>query len=65
LLVPYQFSGVGLALNGMSLANNSIVVMTDVGIGSAALLCTTTYSPCCSSANQETQLWLALCIYVL
>jgi len=56
LLVPYQFSGVGLALNGMSLANNSIVVMTDVGIGSAALLCTTTYSPCCSSANQETQL---------
>ena len=35
--------------------NNSIVTNTDIGTGSEALLCTTTYTPCCSSANQETQ----------
>ena len=28
---------------------------TDIGTGSAALLCTTTYTPCCTSANPETQ----------
>ena len=52
----YQFSGVGLILNGMSLPNNSIVTTTDIGTGAAALVCTTTYTPCCSSANPET-LW--------
>ena len=35
--------------------NNSIVTRTDIGTGSAALLCTTTYTPCCSSANPDTQ----------
>ena len=35
--------------------NNSIVTRTDIGTGSAALLCTTTYSSCCSSGNPETQ----------
>ena len=35
--------------------NNSIVTNTDIGTGSEALLCTTTYTLCCSSANQETQ----------
>ena len=35
-------------------ANNSIVTRTDIGTGSAALLCTTTYVFCCSSANRDT-----------
>ena len=35
--------------------NNSIVTNTDIGTGSAALVCTTTYTPCCTSANQDTQ----------
>ena len=39
----------------MTLTNNSIVTNTDIGTGSAALLCTTTYTPCCTSANPETQ----------
>ena len=55
MLFLHQFSGVGLFLNGMTLTNNSIVTNTDIGTGSAALLCTTTYTPCCSSGNPETQ----------
>ena len=39
----------------MNYTNNSIVTRTDIGTYSAALLCTTTYSPCCSSRNIETQ----------
>ena len=39
----------------MPLTNNSIVAMTDIGTGDAALVCTTTYTPCCTSANPETQ----------
>ena len=40
----------------MPLTNNSIVTMTDIGTGAAALLCTTTYTPCCTSFyNPETQ----------
>ena len=39
----------------MNLTNNSIVTNTDIGTGSAALLCITTYTPCCTSANPETQ----------
>ena len=39
----------------MGLANNSIVAMTYIGTGSAALLCSTIYTPCCDSANPETQ----------
>ena len=39
----------------MNHANNSIVTRTDIGTGGAALLCTTTYTPCCSSANRDTQ----------
>jgi len=54
-VVPYYFPGVGLSLNGMTLTNNSIVTNTVIGTDTAALLCTTTYTPCCSSDNQETQ----------
>jgi len=39
----------------MNLINNSIVTMTDIGTGAAALVCTTTYTLCCSSGNRETQ----------
>ena len=46
---------VWITLNGVTYPNNSIVTNTDIGTGNAALLCTTTYTPCCTSANQETQ----------
>ena len=39
----------------MTLANNSIVAITDIGSGAAALVCTTTYTPCCFSGNREAQ----------
>ena len=53
----YQIAGIQLAVNGVTstYANNSIVTRTDIGTGDAALLCTTTYSPCCSSGNPDTQ----------
>jgi len=36
--------------------NNSIVTDMDIGADAAtALNCTTTYTPCCSSANRETE----------
>jgi len=45
-----------MTLNGVTYPNNSIVNITDIGTGSAALLCTTTYTPCCNSLdNPETQ----------
>jgi len=39
----------------MSLTNNSIVTDSDIGTGTAALVCTTTYTPCCTSDNQDSQ----------
>jgi len=39
----------------MNLTNNSIVTNTDIGAGAAALLCTTTYIPCCTSGNNGTE----------
>ena len=54
MLFPNQFPGVGLTLNGVNYTNNSIVTRTDIGTGSAALFCTTTYSPCCTSLNPDT-----------
>ena len=35
--------------------NNSIVSNTDIGTGSAALVCTTTLPGCCFSGHRETQ----------
>ena len=56
LLFPSWFSGVALTLNGVNLTNNSIVAMSDIETGVAALVCATTYRPCCSSfENPETQ----------
>ena len=37
--------------------NNSIVTRTDIGTGSAALLCTTTYSPCCTNFQNPGTQW--------
>ena len=54
-VVLCHFAGVGLTLNSMNLTNNSIVANTDIGTGAIALVCTTTYVFCCSSANPETQ----------
>ena len=39
----------------MNLINNSIVTNRDIGTGAAALVCTTTYTPCCASGNPETE----------
>ena len=39
----------------MTYPNNSIVTNTDIGTGSAALVCTTTLPGCCHSGHQETQ----------
>ena len=54
-VVLYHFAGVGLTLSSMNLTNNSIVTNTDIGTGAAALVCTTTYTPCCTFfENPET-----------
>ena len=42
-------TGIGLSLNNVQYTNNSVVNITDIGTGSAALICTTTYYPCCFS----------------
>ena len=54
-VISLTISGVDLTLNSMYLTNNSIVTSTDIGTGDAGLVCTTTYRPCCDSANPETQ----------
>ena len=46
---PYKFSDVGFVLNGVNYINNSVVNITEIGTGSAALLCTTTLPGCCYS----------------
>ena len=40
-------TGIGLTLNNVQYTNNSVVNIMDIGTGSAALHCTTTYVPCC------------------
>ena len=37
--------------------NNSVVIITDIGTGSGALLCTTTYIPCCFSTPSPGTHW--------
>ena len=48
-------TGITLILSSVQYTNNSVVTITDVGTGSAALLCTTTNTSCCSSGNPATQ----------
>ena len=51
MLFPYQFSGIGFTLNDVNYTNNSIVNITEIGTGSAALNCTTSLPKCCLSGN--------------
>ena len=50
-------TGIGLTLNGVQYTNNSVVSITDIGTGSAALHCTTTYLPCCFSGPPPGTHW--------
>ena len=50
-------TGIGLTLNNVQYTNNSVVNITDIGTGSAALLCTTTYYPCCFSGPPPGTHW--------
>ena len=42
-------TGIWFTLNNVQYTNNSVVNITDIGTGSAALNCTTTYIHCCFS----------------
>ena len=50
-------TGIWLTLNGVQYTNNSVVNITDIGTGSAALMCTTTYKPCCFSGPSPGTHW--------
>ena len=50
-------TGIVLTLNNVNYTNNSVVTITDIGTGSAALLCTTTYIPCCFSVPSPGTHW--------
>ena len=50
-------TGIGLTLNGVQYTSNSVVTITDIGTDSAALLCTTTYLPCCFSGPPPGTHW--------
>ena len=50
-------TGIWLTLNNVQYPNNSVVTITDIGTGSAALNCTTTYRPCCASAPPPGTNW--------
>ena len=50
-------TGIGLTLNNVQYTNNSVVTITNIGTGSAALLCTTTYYPCCFSGPPPGNHW--------
>ena len=50
-------TGIGLTLNNVQYTNNSVVNITDIGTGSAALLCTTIYIPCCFSGPPPGTHW--------
>ena len=44
-------AGIALILNNVQYPDNSVVNITDIGNGSAALFCNTTYIPCCLSTD--------------
>ena len=44
-------TGITLTLNSVDYTNNSVVTITDIGTGSAALICTTTNLACCLSTD--------------
>ena len=51
----YVFSVSGLSLNGQSIANNSIVLLRNIGENAGALLCTTDRTGCCTGAGRGGQ----------
>ena len=54
-VISFPFSGVGLTLNSVPLTNNSIVTNTDI-TSTVLLVCTTTYTSCCTGfGNPDTQ----------
>ena len=50
-------AGIGLTLNSVQYTNNSVVTITDIGTGSAALRCTTTLRGCCYSGPPPGTHW--------
>ena len=50
-------TGIGFTLNNVQYTNNSVVTITDIGTGSAALNCATTYFPCCFSGPRPGTHW--------
>ena len=44
-------TGIGLTLNSVQYTNNSVVNITDIGTDGAALICTSTFIPCCLSRD--------------
>ena len=50
-------TGIGLTLNNVQYTNNSVVNITDIGTGSAALRCISTYHPCCFSVPSPGTHW--------
>ena len=50
-------TGIGLTLNNVQYTNNSVVNITDIGTGSAALRCTTIYYHCCFSGPPPGTHW--------
>ena len=50
-------TGIGLTLNNVNYTNNSVVNIMDIGTGSTALNCTTTYRPCCFSVPPPGTHW--------
>jgi len=50
-------TGIGLTLNNVQYTNNSVVTITDIGTGGAALRCTTTFIDCCFSGPPPGTHW--------
>ena len=50
-------TGIWLTLNNVQYTNNSVVTITDIGTGSAALICTTTERVCCYSGPPPGTHW--------
>ena len=44
-------TGIWLTLNNVQYTNNSVVTITDIGTGSAPLICATTHPACCLSTD--------------
>ena len=50
-------TGISLTLNNVQYTNNSVVTIMDIGTGSYALRCITTFKPCCFSGPSPGTHW--------